>query len=69
MERIQDASDGATINIVSPLDGCVLTTVAAGTALDTNHAIALLHVELLKMAAGATCLRYNVRTSCSNGRL
>ncbi|SMP34603.1 aldehyde dehydrogenase [Shimia sagamensis] len=34
------ASDGDTMNVVSPIDGQVLTTVAAGTAEDMNAAIA-----------------------------
>lgn len=38
--KIQSASDGATMETVSPLDGRVLTTIAAGTALDTHNAIA-----------------------------
>lgn len=38
--KILSASDEATMEIVSPLDGRVLTTVAAGTAQDTNNAVA-----------------------------
>lgn len=38
--KIQSASNEATLEILSPLDGRVLTTIAAGTALDTNNAIA-----------------------------
>ena len=34
------ASDGAVLDIISPLDGSVLTTVAAGTEADTEKAIA-----------------------------
>ncbi len=34
------ASDGATMDIVSPIDGKVLTTVARGTAADMNLAVA-----------------------------
>ena len=37
--KIQRASDEATLEILSPLDGRVLTTVDAGTAFDTNNAI------------------------------
>lgn len=34
------ASDGATMEIISPIDGQVLTTVARGTAKDMETAIA-----------------------------
>ncbi|GHA61944.1 aldehyde dehydrogenase [Amylibacter ulvae] len=34
------ASDGATMDIISPIDGTVLTSVARGTAQDMNAAIA-----------------------------
>ena len=34
------ASDGATMDIVSPIDGTVLTQVARGTAADMDAAIA-----------------------------
>lgn len=34
------ASDGRTMDIVSPIDGAVLTTTAAGTAIDMEAAIA-----------------------------
>ncbi|MEP5154760.1 aldehyde dehydrogenase [Planktotalea sp.] len=34
------ASDGATMDVISPLDGTVLTTTAAGTASDMEAAIA-----------------------------
>jgi gamma-glutamyl-gamma-aminobutyraldehyde dehydrogenase len=37
--KIHSASDEATLEILYPLDGRVLTTVAAGTAFDTNNAI------------------------------
>jgi gamma-glutamyl-gamma-aminobutyraldehyde dehydrogenase len=38
--KIQSASDEATMEVVSPLNGRVLTTIAAGTTLDTKYAIA-----------------------------
>lgn len=38
--QIVPASDGATMDILSPLNGEVLTTVAKGTALDMQNAIA-----------------------------
>ena len=34
------SSSGAVMDVISPLDGSVLTTIAAGTAEDTNRAIA-----------------------------
>ncbi len=34
------ASDGATLDILSPIDGALLTTIAKGTAQDMNAAIA-----------------------------
>ncbi|MZR13891.1 aldehyde dehydrogenase family protein [Maritimibacter sp. DP07] len=37
--RMTPASDGGTMDVLSPLDGRVLTTVAAGTAQDAEHAI------------------------------
>jgi gamma-glutamyl-gamma-aminobutyraldehyde dehydrogenase len=37
--RMTPASDGGTMDVLSPLDGRVLTTVAAGTAQDADHAI------------------------------
>jgi gamma-glutamyl-gamma-aminobutyraldehyde dehydrogenase len=37
--RMTPASDRGTMDVLSPLDGRVLTTVAAGTAQDADHAI------------------------------
>ncbi|MFV1592104.1 aldehyde dehydrogenase [Phaeobacter sp. JH20_36] len=34
------ASDGATLDVLSPIDGCVLTRIARGTAADMEAAIA-----------------------------
>jgi len=33
------ASDGATLDVISPIDGKVFSTIAAGSKLDTDHAI------------------------------
>ena len=38
--RQMPASDGATMDVLSPIDGQVLTTIAAGTAADMEAAIA-----------------------------
>lgn len=38
--KIVPASDGATMDVISPLSGQVLTTIAKGTALDMQTAIA-----------------------------
>ena len=37
------ASDGGTMEVVSPIDGQVLTSVARGTAEDMNAAVASAH--------------------------
>ena len=34
------AENGATLYVISPIDGRILTTVAQGTAGDVDHAVA-----------------------------
>jgi len=37
--KVAPASSGETLDIISPIDGSLLTTIAAGTQTDTDHAI------------------------------
>ena len=38
--QMEQSSDGQTMDVISPIDGCVLTTIAKGTKSDMERAIA-----------------------------
>ena len=39
------SADGATMDVISPLNGQVFTTIAAGTASDADRAVAAAHAR------------------------